>query len=199
MAAPLILASSSPFRRTLLENAGVAFRWEAASIDERAIEEPLYRDGANPQDIALHLARAKAMDVASRHPATLVIGSDQTMSLGERVFHKPANRDEARSHLETLSGKTHQLNSAVALVKDGTVVFETVVSARLTVRNLSSAFIDAYLEKAGDRILKSVGAYQLEAEGVQLFDAIEGDYFTIVGLPLLPLLAALRREGLLDA
>ncbi len=196
MTSPLILASASPFRRSLLENAGVTFTWEVADIDEREIEEPLYREGAKPEEIALHLARAKARAVAVRHPHALVIGSDQTMSLGDRVFHKPADRDEARGHLASLSGKTHQLNSAIALMRDEQVVFETVVSARLTMRDLSPAFIDAYLEKTGDRILKSVGAYQLEAEGVQLFKAIEGDYFTIVGLPLLPLLAALRKEGL---
>lgn len=199
MTSPLILASASPFRRSLLENAGVTFTWEVADIDEREIEEPLYREGAKPEEIALHLARAKARAVAVRHPHALVIGSDQTMSLGDRVFHKPADHDEARGHLASLSGKTHQLNSAIALMRDEQIVFETVVSARLTMRDLSPAFIDAYLEKTGDRILKSVGAYQLEAEGVQLFKSIEGDYFTIVGLPLLPLLAALRKEGLLDA
>ncbi|SIQ84530.1 septum formation protein [Rhizobium sp. RU20A] len=199
MPSALILASASPFRRSLLENAGVTFTWEAAEIDERGVEEPLYRDGASPEEIALHLARAKAFDVSSRHSGAIVIGSDQTMSLGERVFHKPIDLDEARRHLEALSGKVHQLNSAIALVRDGAVVFETVVSARLAVRDLSPAFIETYLSATGPRILKSVGAYQLEAEGVQLFEAIDGDYFTIIGLPLLPLLAALRKEGLLDA
>jgi septum formation protein len=199
MSSPIILASASPFRRHLLANAGITFDWEAAAVDERAIEEPLYRDGASPEEIALHLARAKAVDVAARHPRALVIGSDQTMSLGPRVFHKPASIDEARENLKALSGKTHQLNSAIAFVRNGALVFETVVSAHLQVRHLSDRFIDRYLETAGEKILKSVGCYQLEAEGIQLFEAIDGDYFTIVGLPLLPLLEALRKQDLLDA
>lgn len=186
----LVLASSSPFRRQLMENAGLSFIAEAARIDERAIEAKLGTVSAS--ETALVLAKAKALDVASRHPGDLVIGSDQTMSLGDQTFHKPSSLQEARNHLETLSGRTHQLNSAVAMVRDGAYLWEHVAVARLTVRPLSRGFIDDYLERAGPSILSSVGAYQLEGLGLQLFDRIEGDYFTILGLPMLPLLAKLR-------
>lgn len=193
----LVLASSSPFRRQLMENAGLRFLAEAAHIDERALEAELL--SASPGETAAQLAVAKAMDVSSRHPGALVIGSDQTMSLGERQYHKPRDRAEARAHIESLSGKTHQLNSAVAVVRDGVCLWQHVAVARMTVRNLSAGFIDDYLERAGASVLSSVGAYQLEGLGVQLFEAIEGDYFTILGLPLLPLLQILRELGAIHA
>ena len=188
----LILASSSPFRRQLMQNAGLVFEAHPADIDERTIEAPLAASGATPDQVALALAEAKALDVANRHSGSVVIGSDQTMSLGERVYHKPANRAEAQSHLVSLSGKTHQLNSAVVLARDGEVLWRHVAHARLTVRNLSDDFIETYLDRAGAKALQSVGAYQLEGEGIHLFSQIDGDYFTIIGLPLLPLLAELR-------
>ncbi|WP_149747871.1 Maf-like protein [Rhizobium sp. RU35A] len=197
MSQPLVLASSSPFRRQLMENAGLSFTARAAVIDERAIEADLHRRGAGPEQVALELARAKALDVARHYPGAFVIGSDQTMSLGERVYHKPASRDEARDVLLSLSGKTHHLNSGVAILRDGTLLWEEVAKASLTVRELSPAFIDRYLDRVGDRALTSVGGYQLEGEGIQLFSAIDGDYFTILGLPMLSLLQALRTLGVI--
>lgn len=199
MTRPLILASQSPFRRTLMEHAGLKFRAIAADIDERAIEAELERLSPSPSDTALHLAEAKAQAVSAANPDCLVIGSDQTLSLGARIFHKPADLEAAKAHLAALSGKTHALNSAVVIVADGEVRWRHVSTARLTMRPLTSAFIDRHLARVGDRVLGSVGAYQLEGEGIQLFEAIDGDYFTIIGLPMLPLLAQLREMGAIDA
>ncbi|MEZ2130009.1 MULTISPECIES: Maf-like protein [unclassified Sinorhizobium] len=196
---PLVLASSSPFRRMLMENAGLAFEAVAARIDERAIEAPLEKEGAAPDAVALILAKAKAREVSERCPGALVIGSDQTMSLNQLVFHKPKDMSDAENHLRILSGKTHRLNSAIALAKDGVVLWEHLSHAELTMRELSDDFIHLYLHRVGDKVLGSVGAYQLEGEGIQLFSAIDGDYFTIVGLPMLPLLAKLRDLGMIDA
>jgi septum formation protein len=195
----LILASQSPFRRMLMENAGLAFMAEAARIDERVVETALAAQNPSPQDVAETLAIEKARDVAGRHPGALVIGSDQTLSLDGRVFHKPADMVEAKSHLASMSGRTHSLNCGIALVRDGVTLWSHVSIAHLTMRPLSDAFIDRHLARVGDRILASVGAYQLEGEGVQLFERIDGDYFTILGLPLLPLLAKLRDLGAIDA
>ena len=195
----LILASQSPFRRMLMENAGLAFTSEAARIDERAVETALAAQNPSPQDVAETLAIEKARDVAGRHKGALVIGSDQTLSLDGRVFHKPADMAEAKSHLASMSGRSHSLNCGVALVRDGETLWRHVSIAHLTMRPLSDAFIDRHLARVGDRVLASVGAYQLEGEGVQLFERIDGDYFTILGLPLLPLLAKLRDLGAIDA
>ena len=197
MTPPLILASQSPFRRMLMENAGLAFETEAATIDERAVEAALVSH--TPPQVAEALAIEKAMDVARRNPAALVIGSDQTLSLDGRVFHKPADMAEAASHLMAMSGSTHALNCGIALVRDGEVLWRHVSIAHLTMRPLSEAFIARHLARVGERVLASVGAYQLEGEGVQLFERIDGDYFTILGLPLLPLLAKLRDLGAIDA
>ena len=194
----IILASTSPFRRQLLEQAGLRFEAIGASIDERAIERELAASYATPEEVAASLASAKALEVAARNPGALVIGSDQTLSLGGLVFHKPADRNDARKHLQAFSANTHQLNSAVAIARDGKIVWHHVESAKMTMRHLSPAFIENYLDLVGDKILASVGAYQIEAEGIQLFEKIEGDHFTIVGLPLLPLLAALRNLGAID-
>lgn len=198
MASPLVLASSSPFRRKLLENAGLTFEAVAADIDERAVEAPLERSGATPEAVALHLARAKALEVSGRYPQALVIGSDQTMSLGPRVYHKPPTLEAAKEHLLSLSGKTHRLNSAVAFAKGREVVWEHVAHADMTVRDLTAAFVDRHLARVGTKALQSVGAYQMEGEGIQLFEKIEGDYFTIIGLPLLAVLRELRRQGEID-
>ena len=141
----------------------------------------------------------KARDVAGRNPGALVIGSDQTLSLEGRVFHKPADMAEAKSHLLSMSGRTHELNCGVALVRDGETLWNHVSIARLTMRPLTEDFVDRHLARVGTRVLASVGAYQLEGEGVQLFERIDGDYFTILGLPLLPLLAKLRNLGAIDA
>lgn len=195
----LILASQSPFRRMLMENAGLAFRAEAAEIDERAVEAALAARNPTPQEIAEALAIEKARDVAARNRDVLVIGSDQTLSLEGRVFHKPADMAEAKSHLLAMSGRTHSLNCGIALVRNGELLWSHVSIAHLTVRSLSDAFVDRHLARVGTRVLASVGAYQLEGEGVQLFERIDGDYFTILGLPLLPLLAKLRDLGAIDA
>lgn len=194
----LILASKSPFRAMLLKNAGLIFTSQAAQVDERALEAPLQDSGVTPEDVALILAEAKALDVSSRNPDALVIGSDQTLSLGDRVFHKPKDMEDARRHLLALSGQTHQLNSAVVICQNNETLWRHVSVARLTMRTLSPAFIGRHLAKVGNDILSSVGAYQYEREGVQLFDTIDGDYFTIVGLPLIPLLAELRVLGAID-
>lgn len=196
MTLPLVLASSSPFRRMLMENAGLSFESRAAEIDERAIEATL--GDASPDETAATLARAKAVDVSRHFPGAIVIGSDQTMSLGNRVYHKPKSIDEARESVLSLSGKTHRLNSAIALVRDGQMIWEHVAHADLTVRDLSETFVDRYLQRVGEKVFTSVGAYQLEGEGIQLFSKIEGDYFTILGLPMLPLLDKLRHLGAID-
>jgi septum formation protein len=198
MPAKLILASASPFRKALLANAGLDFVSVKPELDERAAEAPLKESGATPEDVALVLATAKANEVSGRNPGASVIGSDQTLSLGDEIFHKPEDMEGARRHLLALSGRTHQLNSAVALVRDGAMLWSHVGVARLTMRRLEPAFIGRHLARVGDKALASVGAYQIEGEGIQLFEKIEGDYFTIVGLPLLPLLAALRELGAID-
>ncbi|WP_064708163.1 Maf-like protein [Rhizobium bangladeshense] len=198
MTPKLILASSSPFRRMLMENAGLSFEAHPAKIDERAVEAPLEKAGAKPDMVASILAKAKAQDVSVRFPESLVIGSDQTMSLGDRVFHKPKDMADAANHLHALSGTTHRLNSAIAIVRDGVVLWEHLGHAELTMRPLTEDFIARHLARVGERALSSVGAYQLEGEGVQLFEKIEGDYFTILGLPMLPLLGKLREFGVID-
>jgi septum formation protein len=199
MAGSLVLASASPFRRMLLENAGIAFQAKAADIDERAIEGEVERQGSSPEEIALILAEAKARDVGQAFPDDIIIGSDQTMSLGTRVYHKPRDMNEARDHLLSLSGQVHQLNSGIVLTHGNDILWKHVSSARMSVRVLRPDFIDAHLERVGTKALSSVGAYQLEGEGIQLFDKIEGDYFTILGLPMLPLLAKLRDLRVIDA
>jgi len=199
MAAELVLASTSQSRRTLMKNAGLVFNTVAATVDERAIESEERNVKLGPAELALELARQKALDVSRKKPGALVIGCDQTMSLGQVVFHKPAGIGEARENLWTLRGKTHRLNSAIVLVQDGEVSWEHVGIAELTMRSFSESYLDQYLSRVAESVLKSVGAYQLEGEGIQLFESIEGDYFTILGLPLLPLLSKLREMGELDA
>lgn len=199
MAEKIILASSSPFRKAMLVNAGVDVEAVPAEVDERAMEAPLKDSGVSPEDVASILAEAKATDVSERMPGRLVLGCDQTLSLGDEVFHKPADMEGARRHLLALSGRTHQLNSAAVLARDGKVLWRHVGTASLTMRKLDPAFIGRHLARVGAKALGSVGAYQIEGEGIQLFEKIEGDYFTIVGLPLLPVLDELRRLGAIDA
>lgn len=199
MAETLVLASASPSRRMLMENAGLNFRAIAAEIDERAVEREIEHRALGPDELALELASSKALEVSSRFPRALVIGCDQTMSLGHRVFHKPANRAEARANLRLLRGKTHRLNSGVVLVRGGREIWRHLSTADLSMREFSDAFLEDYLTRCGDDVMKSVGCYQLEGIGIQLFSSIVGDYFTILGLPLLPLLEQLRRLGELDA
>jgi septum formation protein len=198
MSQRLVLASSSPFRKALLDGAGLSFETRTAEIDERSVETPLVKSGVGPQDVALVLAEAKALDASARHPQALIIGADQTLSLGDELLHKPPDMDAARNHLLKLSGRTHQLNSAVVLARDNETIWRHVETADMTMRDLDPGFIGRYLSRVGDKALQSVGAYQLEGEGVQLFKTIKGDYFTIIGLPLLPLLAELRRLEVID-
>ena len=198
MTSELILASASASRQMLMRNAGLTFRSIAADIDERAIDAKLEADGAAPETIASELAKAKAVAVSLLQPDAFVIGSDQTMSLGKRIYHKAKDMDEAHVNLLSLSGETHLLNCGVALARNGEVLWERVSIARMTVRDLSTEYVSRYLERSGTQVLSSVGAYQLEGEGIQLFSSIEGDYFTILGLPLLPLLTQLRELGLID-
>ncbi|MFB9982302.1 Maf-like protein [Mesorhizobium kowhaii] len=198
MTEKIILASGSPFRKAMLVNAGVDVEAVAADVDERALEAPLQDSGVSPEDVALVLAEAKATEVSERRPGALVLGCDQTLSLGDEVFHKPADMEGARRHLLALSGKTHQLNSAAVLVRDGQVLWRHVGIASMTMRKLDPAFIGRHLARVGAKALASVGAYQVEGEGIELFEKIEGDHFTIVGLPLLPLLAELRDLGAID-
>ncbi len=193
--APLVLASKSKVRRTLLEAAGIPVEIDPADIDERAAEAP--HAGALPEKIAILLAREKALAVARRRPGALVLGADQTLALGNRRFSKPTTIAAAREQLASLGGKTHVLHSGMVVARGDAILFETVATAHLTMRALSNDTLDAYLAAAGERVLASVGAYQLESLGVHLFEKIEGDHFTILGLPLLPLLTFFRREGML--
>ncbi len=194
----VVLASGSRFRKAMLEAAGVVIDVMPAAIDERAVEKTLESTGATPHEVAEVLAEAKALDVSEKQPGRLVLGCDQTLSLGDELFHKPADMEAARRHLLRLSGKTHQLNSAVVLARNGETVWRHVETARLTMRALDPAFIGRHLARVGPVALNSVGAYQVEGEGIQLFEKIEGDHFTIVGLPLLPLLKELRELGAID-
>jgi septum formation protein len=193
--APLVLASRSTIRRTLLETAGVPIEVCPADIDERGVEAdaPLQA----PVAIAALLAREKASLVERSKPGRLILGADQTLSLEGKRFSKPADRTAARTQLRALSGRTHELYSAIAFVHDGAVLFEHVDVARLVMRTLSDRFLDGYLDAVGDTATASVGAYQLEGLGIQLFERVDGDYFTVLGLPLTTALDFLRRHGCL--
>jgi septum formation protein len=193
---PLVLASQSKARRTLLANAGIEFESDPADIDERAIQASSGLSA--PSDIAKFLAREKAISVSIRRPTRYVVGADQTLALRARIFNKPAGRAQAADQLRALAGHCHELHAAVAVACDGKLLFEHVSIARMTVRPLRDAEIENYLETAGDAVTTTVGAYQVEGLGVHLFEHIEGDHFTILGLPLLPLLAFLRSRHLLS-
>lgn len=193
---PLILASQSRARQTLLANAGINFETVPAEIDERAVQQASHLTA--PGDIAKLLAHEKSLAVSAQLPSRFIVGADQTLALRSRLFGKPAGRAQAAEQLRALAGGTHELHSAVAVARDGKILFDNVISARMTMRNLGEAEINAYLDQAGEAVTSSVGAYQLEGLGVHLFERIEGDHFTILGLPLLPLLAFLRSERLLS-
>ncbi len=195
--APLLLASASATRRALLADAGLAVDAEAPGVDERAVERSIDEKALGPADLALHLAAEKALAVSRRRPDRLVLGADQVLDLGGVVAHKPGDRATARAQLLALSGRTHALHSAGALARDGALVDSFVDTARLTMRPLSEAAIEAYLDLLGPEILGSVGVYQVEGLGIHLFERIEGQHATILGLPLLPLLSSLRRLGTL--
>ena len=187
----LILASTSPTRKALLANAGIAFEAVSARVNERDIEAEALVEGASPPELALRLAEAKAGSVEG----PVVIGCDQILELEGSVLHKAANLEEARARLDHLKGKTHALHSAVALARDGRLVWGATETARLTMRRFTDAERDAVLAAEGEAVLGSVGAYRLEGPSLRLFEHIEGDYFTILGLPLLPLLGALRQHA----
>jgi septum formation protein len=190
---PLVLASRSGARRAMLTAAGIPIELAAADIDERAVEA---RAGAlGPSEAAVLLAREKARVAGARFSGRFVVGADQTLALGTQRFSKPADADAAREQLRALAGRSHELHSAVAVSRDGRVVFSHADTARLTMRALSERFLDSYLQTAGADATASVGGYQLEKLGSHLFERIEGDYFTILGMPLFALLAFLRREG----
>lgn len=196
-ATPLVLASASGTRRLMLEEAGLPVEIHVAPIDERAIDAPLRAAGAAPSKIATALARAKAQAVSRLHPGRLVLGADQVLDCDGVIFDKAATRAAAEEHLTLWAGRTHRLTSAAAVVKDGTVQFEVHSEAHLTMRALDSKAIAAYAERAGPVLTRSVGAYEIEGLGAHLFKRIEGDHFTIRGLPLLDVLEGLRAEGCL--
>jgi septum formation protein len=193
---PLVLASQSKARQSLLANAGITFESDPAEIDEREIQ--MSSGLSAPGEIASLLAREKARAVSARRQGRTIVGADQTLALGTRVFNKPSGRAQAADQLRSLSGHCHELHAAVAVARDGRLLFEHVSIARMTMRRLGDAEIDSYLNEAGDTVTSSVGAYQLEGLGIHLFERIEGDHFTILGLPLLPLLAFFRSEHLLS-
>lgn len=193
---PLILASNSAARKALLANAGIDFQSVPAAIDERAVEQASGLSA--PDAIAVRLATEKALYVSLSHRDRFVIGADQTLALGERRFSKPAGRTEAAAQLHALSGRTHQLYSAVVVAFGGNALFSEIAVAEMTMRRLDDAAISAYLDGAGAAVMTSVGGYQIEGFGVHLFERIQGDHFTILGLPLLPLLEFLRSKQLLS-
>jgi septum formation protein len=193
---PLVLASRSDIRGKILAAAGLRFEIRPSQINERAVE--VQSGIVDAAAIARHLARAKAEAAASSLPGRLILGADQTLALGAKRLRKPADRAEAAEQLRTLRGSTHELHSALALVRDEEMLFNCVDTARLTMREFSDRFLNDYLDMAADTVMSSVGGYQLEGIGIHLFERVEGDYFTILGLPLLPLLAFLRQNKFVD-
>lgn len=191
---PVTLASKSAARQMILQNAGVAFEAVSPGVDEDAAKAALLAEHVGPRDIADALAEMKAVKVSSKRPG-LVIGADQTLDLAGALIDKAASLEEARARLLALRGVRHKLHSAVVVARDGRPIWRIVESASLSVRPFSEAWLDAYIERRGEALLWSVGCYELESEGVQLFDAIDGDYFTILGLPLIGLLDFLRLHG----
>jgi septum formation protein len=194
MSAGVVLASKSAARRAVLDGAGVAFEVAVAGVDEDAVKASLLAEGATPRDVADALAELKAIRVSAKRPE-LVIGSDQTLEFEGRLYDKAESLEAARERLRALRGRTHKLHSAVVVAKDGAPIWREIVTASLTMREFSDAFLNAYLEQEGQAALGSVGCYRLEGPGAQLFSRIEGDYFAILGLPLLGLLDLLRRHG----
>ena len=193
----LILASRSEARRHLLANAGIPFETATAEIDERMVEKGFLSRGGAVQKLAGFLAQAKAVEVSRRRPGALCVGADQVLSLDGRIFHKAGTIRDVAAQLASLSGRTHRLTSAFAIVKDGRVAYEAEDHADMTMRSLSAAQIDLYLRLVGEAVLTSVGGYQLEKFGVHLMEKIQGYYATILGLPMLKLLSCLRLEGAL--
>lgn len=195
----LILASSSRFRLQMLQNAGVDVSAEAAKVDETTVKNAMAAEGLGVEAVAEALAETKARRVASHHPESLVLGADQMLECDGRWYDKPQNRAEAKQHLISLSGQTHRLISAAVMVLDDNRIWHSIQQARLTMRPLSESYIDDYLDQMGETVLQTVGGYQLEGLGAQLFSRIDGDFFTILGLPLLPVLDFLRLRGVLKS
>ena len=194
----VILASKSAARRAVLDGAGVTYEATVAGVDEDAVKASLLAEGAGPRDVADALAELKAISVSRSRPG-LVIGSDQTLDLDGQLYDKAEDVSAARDRLKLLRGKTHRLHSAVVVARDGAPFWREVVTASLTMRDFSDTFLEAYLATEGEAALGSVGCYRLEGPGAQLFSRIEGDYFAILGLPLMGLLDLLRRHGELEA
>ncbi len=195
----VILASRSAARAAILRGAGVTFETADAGVDEDALKAGLLAEGVGPRDIADALAEAKAVKLSARNPGVLVIGADQTMDVDGALYDKPASMVLARERLTALRGRAHRLHSGVVVARDGEPIWREVVSVTLTMRAFSDAYLDGYLERGGEVLLGSVGAYQLEGEGAQLFSRVEGDYFAILGLPLWGLLELLRQHRALEA
>ena len=195
--APLVLASKSFGRREMLENAGVTFAVDAANVDEDAVKESLRAENAPVEHVAETLAELKARRVSARRPGVLVLGADSMLECEGRWFDKAGTMDEAREHLEALSGFEHRLVTSAVLVKDENRLWHHTAVARMTMRDLSPAFLDDYLATLGKRACASVGCYQVEGRGLQLFSRIEGDFYAIVGLPMLAVLDQLRLQGVL--
>lgn len=193
----VVLASGSAIRRALLENAGVPLTVDPADVDESAIKQRLIDERAPTHGAAVELASAKARAVSGRHPGKLIIGADQILEHGGKWFDKPVDRAAAAAQLTMLAGTAHSLVSAAVVVENGVEVWRTAQSVTLHMRPLSPEFVESYLERVGNAALSSVGGYQLEGFGAQLFTRMDGDYFTVLGLPLLPLLAYLRQRGVL--
>lgn len=198
MSGPITLASHSVARAQLLGAAGVKFTTQSAGVDELAVKQALLAEGHGPRDIADALAEAKAIKVSRRQPG-LVIGADQTLDFEGALFDKAEDLDGARQRLTTLRGKTHSLHSAVVIARDGVAVWRTLSSPTMTMRPFSDIFLDGYLQRNADAALSCVGGYALEGEGAQLFSRIEGDYFAVLGLPLLDVLDYLRLQGALPS
>lgn len=198
MTRPLLLASASVIRLQLLRNAGLTVTAEAARIDEETIRQSLEAEQAKPREIADTLAELKAEKLANRHPTALVLGCDQVLAFQGRVFGKPDTPDAARAQLVALRGQTHHLISALVLYDAARPIWRHISEAKLQMRDISDAYLEAYLARNWPSAQHSVGAYKLEEEGVRLFSSIQGDYFTILGLPLLPLLDYLGARGFIQ-
>lgn len=194
----LVLASESAGRKAMLEAAGVPFEAFAAAVDEEALKAALSAEGQPPRNIADALAEAKALKVSIRIPGALVLGSDQLLALEDgTLFGKPETPDQARAHLKAFSGRTHRLFCAAVIAQNGQTLWRHISVAKMQVRALSDAFIDAYVDAHWEHIRRTVGCYEIESAGAQLFDAVEGDPFTIIGLPLIPVLGYLRTRGIM--
>lgn len=193
----IVLSSSSTTRRKLLTQTGLHFKTAKPPVDETVIKTKLKNAGATAEQVAENLAESKANSVAAILPGAHVIGADQMLECDGVWYDKPASREGAKAHLKSLRGKTHKLITAAVIAYEGRIVWRLVDTAHMTMRDFSDEFLDRYLEKAGEGVIHSVGAYQLEGAGAQLFDKVEGDFFSILGLPLIPLLAGLRETGAL--